>query len=365
MPGKGKMTGPDLKDVSKRRADDWLAKWIKSPSTVLKSGDAYAQNLVKEYNGTVMSEFGHLSDADISNLIAFLKNPPKEQAAGPQQPGHHSGVPAAAKTDNTLHILIVLTVVLLILAIVFSKVKKALTNLLRQKQGLPPLPELSPVEWMQGNKRIVALIVIFLFLVGSKQGWDALMAIGVNQGYKPEQPIAFSHKIHAGDNGINCKYCHFGAEKGKAAGIPSANVCMNCHKFIKEGTTTGTTEIAKIYAALDYDPAKMQYGTNQKPIQWTRVHNLPDLAYFNHSQHVTVGKIECQTCHGKVEEMDVAEQFAPLTMGWCINCHRDTEIDKSNNYYKDLHEKLMKRHGTKDKLTVEKIGGLECARCHY
>jgi hypothetical protein len=141
---------------------------------------------------------------------------------------------------------------------------------------------------------------------------------------------------------------------------------MNCHKYVQSGPKYGTTEIAKIYAAIDWDPTKQQYGPNKKPIQWVRIHNLPDLAYFNHAQHVKVGKVECQTCHGPVQEMEQMYQFSPLTMGWCINCHRNTEVKMDGNgYYTELHEKLKKKFGPQAKLTVDKIGGMECARCHY
>jgi hypothetical protein len=141
---------------------------------------------------------------------------------------------------------------------------------------------------------------------------------------------------------------------------------MNCHRYIQEGPLTGKEEIAKIYAALDFDPATGQYGPNQKPVQWVRVHNLPDLAYFNHSQHVAVAGIECQSCHGPVEEMDVLRQHAPLTMGWCIQCHRDTEVNmEGNGYYEEFHKKLVEQHGADAKITVETIGGTECIRCHY
>jgi hypothetical protein len=201
-----------------------------------------------------------------------------------------------------------------------------------------------------------------LFVVG----WNALSGIGVYEGYQPEQPIKFSHKIHAGENKINCQYCHTGVEKSRHANIPSANVCMNCHKYIQEGPTTGKGEIAKIYAALDYNPEKGTYGPNPKPIKWVRIHNLPDLAYFNHSQHVKVGGVECKECHGPIETMDVVQQFSPLTMGWCINCHRETEVkaDSTNLYYTDLKAKFNAVHPG-EKFTVEQIGGLECGKCHY
>ena len=179
-------------------------------------------------------------------------------------------------------------------------------------------------------------------------------------------PIAFSHKIHAGDNAINCQYCHSSAAKGKTAGIPTANVCMNCHKAIKTGTLTGTTEISKIYTALDYNPETGVYGKNQKPIIWTRVHNLPDFAYFNHSQHVKVGGVDCAACHGKMDTVTVANQASPLTMGWCIDCHRRTPVKMDgNDYYKDWHKKFTEKHGKDFQPTVANIGGTECGRCHY
>ena len=217
------------------------------------------------------------------------------------------------------------------------------------------------------NKKLVAVILIILFVWGNVKGWYALKGIGVTTGYTPDQPIKYSHKLHAGDMKIACIYCHSGAEKGKTAGVPSANVCMNCHKFVKKGPETGTEEIAKIYKALDYDPDKGTYGPNPKPIQWVRVHNLPDLAYFNHSQHVVVGKVQCQTCHGQIQDdYTVAGQFSPLTMGWCIDCHRKTNVQMAgNHYYDDYHQKLLTKYGSDSLITVERIGGTECARCHY
>jgi len=275
-----------------------------------------------------------------------------------------------AEDDNTaLYILFGLGLLFFILINVLGGVKKSLRKLVAEKKGLPEPLELSVLEsikvWMAGHKRWVALGVIVLLVIGSKAGWDGMMAIGVNQGYEPDQPIWFSHKIHAGENAINCVYCHSGAEKSKTAGIPSLNVCMNCHKYIKEGTLTGTEEIAKIYAALDYDPETQAYGENPLPIKWIRIHNLSDLAYFNHSQHVKVGKIECQKCHGPVEEMHVMRQESPLTMGWCIDCHRNTEVKmKGNPYYDELYARLSEKYHT-EKITVAKMGGIDCVRCHY
>jgi hypothetical protein len=211
---------------------------------------------------------------------------------------------------------------------------------------------------------ITTFVVVILVL---KVAFDAMMGVGVTTNYMPEQPIAYSHKIHAGDNGIDCNYCHSGARNSKTAGIPSANVCMNCHTYISSGTNTGETEIAKIYDAIGFDVNTRSYieGYEQKPIKWVRIHNLPDLAYFNHSQHVTVGKLECQECHGPVEEMDVVWQENDLTMGWCIDCHRETEVKmEGNDYYTSMHEKMKEKYAG-EKITVDKIGGLECGKCHY
>jgi hypothetical protein len=251
-----------------------------------------------------------------------------------------------------------------------AKVQRAMERALRQKKGLPEPVPVKPlkrfISWARNNKKLVAVILIVLFVWSNVKGWYLLAGIGISQGYQPEQPIAFSHKIHTGDNGINCKYCHFGAEKGKTAGIPSANVCMNCHKFIKGATDTSQAKIAQIYKALDYNPETQTYGPNKKPIQWVRVHNLPDLAYFNHSQHVMVAGVQCETCHGTMQEQGVANQFAPLTMGWCIDCHRRTPVKmEGNHYYDDYHKELLAKYGADSLITVERIGGTECARCHY
>lgn len=135
--------------------------------------------------------------------------------------------------------------------------------------------------------------------------------LGRQQGYAPEQPIKFSHELHAGQLKIDCQFCHSGARKGKHANIPAVNVCMSCHKYVQEGPKYGTKEIDKIYAAAGWDPEEQAYTSPQQPIKWVRIHNLPDHVYFNHAQHVAVGGVDCQTCHGPVETMEVLAQFAP------------------------------------------------------
>ena len=213
---------------------------------------------------------------------------------------------------------------------------------------------------------IAGAVMLFLGAFGYKFGMEE---VGVQQGYAPTQPINFSHKIHAGQYEMDCKYCHSTVEKSKSASIPSLNTCMNCHKYVKASEKyNGKTspEIQKIYNAIGYDGDNMEYieGYEQKPIEWVRIHNLPDLSYFNHSQHVVVGKVECQTCHGPIQEMDKVYQFSNLQMGWCIDCHRERGIDSENNdYYEEAHKNMLAEG--KDYITVAENGGLECSKCHY
>jgi mono/diheme cytochrome c family protein len=366
--GDNKVIGPGLKDIHTRAKEDWLIKWIRNSSDLIKAGDAYAVKIYNENNQTAMPSFA-LTDDEIKAILAYVKA--EGEAAAAAAPAAAPGGAAATAAEEGFpwtKFTIVLT--LLVLFMSLGKVKKGLERAIRAKDGIPePAPVTSKQaskNWIRGNKKLIAVGLLILVAWGSVKGWNALAGVGVQQDYAPEQPIKFSHKLHVGQNGISCQYCHSGAEKSRHANIPSPNVCMNCHKYVQQGPVYGKTEIAKIYEALDYDPNTQQYGPNPKPIQWVRVHNLPDLAYFNHAQHVTVGGVACETCHGPVQEMDVMKQFSPLTMGWCIECHRTTEVKMEGNaYYTELHEKLKKQYGPEAKLTVDKIGGLECARCHY
>jgi hypothetical protein len=183
------------------------------------------------------------------------------------------------------------------------------------------------------------------------------IALGRSHGYSPMQPVKFSHAVHAGQNKTDCIYCHSFAKTSKTAGFPPENVCMNCHFMVRSGTRSGVTEIAKVLNAYE----------NMKPIEWIKVHNLPDHVFFSHAQHVSVGGVACKECHGKVEEMDVIKQVSDLSMGWCINCHRTKKVNFQNNRfyteYTGLAEKLKK--GEIDSVTVEMVGGTECMKCHY
>ncbi len=371
-----KMTGPALRGVTERLDNVWLHKWIKNSSEVIKSGDAYAVKIFDEYKGSVMTAFPQLSDADIDNILAYTAEVKPEPTPPPGGGGDNAGSGAGSDSSNTL-VLGALVLVLLVLITMLFMVKKGLKNI-AQAQGVELNEQKGVSLWTAfvKNQFLVLVSVILLLLVGAYAGYGYMMQVGVDKGYQPIQPIHYSHKIHAGDNGIDCKYCHYSARTSKTAGIPSLNVCMNCHENISEyngeedlanGYTKSfyTAEIQKLYDAVGWDPSTREYSKEQKPVKWVRIHNLPDFVYFNHSQHVSVAGLECQTCHGEVEKMEVLEQHATLSMGWCVDCHRTTNIKmEGNEYYEKIHSELAKKYGV-DKLTVAQMGGLECGKCHY
>lgn len=204
---------------------------------------------------------------------------------------------------------------------------------------------------------VTVLILIIAIVVQVKMVADAAINLGRSQNYAPDQPIKFSHKVHAGDNQIDCKYCHHTAEFSKSAGIPAMELCMNCHVLVREGTNSGKFEIAKVVEANE----------TKKPVEWIRLHNLPDHVFFSHAQHVGVGKVDCKQCHGQVQEMDIMKQTSDLSMGWCINCHRDTKVNFKDNAYYDnymkLHDQL--KGGGIDTIRAVNIGANDCMRCHY
>ena len=365
------LTGPGLAGVYDRvpqPADEWLLKWVKNSNAVIKSGDAYAVALFNEYNKTAMTNFEFLSDEEVVAILDYVKNPPAPKEAVVAEAGSEGGSSQPEDSSTDTYVLAFVAVMLLILVSILTGVKRNLDKVAHERQGLPePTHKYGMAglgNWASAHKGWVAIFVLCCVLFLIKVGFDAALTIGVYQGYKPEQPIEFSHKIHAGQNGIQCVYCHSSALKSKHSGIPSLNVCMNCHAYVNEGPS-GKKEIAKIYNALDYDYDSKTYGDSPTPVKWVRVHNLPDLAYFNHSQHVVAGKIECETCHGEVSEMGVAEQHAELTMGWCIDCHRNEAVKVADNgYYEDLLSRMPDVHNG-EVVTVATIGGLECAKCHY
>lgn len=357
-----KLIGPGLDDhIFEEFTTEWLYSWIRNSSELIASGDEQAIATFEEFNKTQMTAFPQFSDEDIDNILAYIQAGPSEVAA--EVSADVAIAADAGASSESMMVLAIAVVVLLLSLMILIRVK----NILKEAKGESVTTLVQGASaWFKKNPVAIVILVIAALLYGGKVTWDGLLTVGVQQGYKPEQPIAFSHKIHAGENGIDCNYCHSGARHSKTSGIPSANVCMNCHTYINSGTQTGTEEIAKIYDAIGFDPETRTYieDYEQKPIEWVRIHNLPDLAYYNHSQHVNVAGLECQTCHGPVEEMDVLEQHSPLTMGWCVDCHRETKVDTDNPYYHDLNENWVEKYHGED-ITVDKIGGLECGKCHY
>jgi len=356
------LTGPGLKGVTEKRSKEWLKKWINNSSELIASGDADAIAIFEEYNQVAMTNF-NFSDEEFEALYSYLENPPVEEKATISTAADNNGMETSTQ-------LMLVALVLLIIVFLLVSVKNSLKESLGQETETVAESVQSNTSLFLSKPLNKLFLVLFIAIIGLKFVYDVMMGVGVTTNYQPEQPIAFSHKVHAGENGIDCNYCHSSARNSKNAGIPSVNVCMNCHASIKQGTTTGTAEIQKIYDAVGYDPDKNKTGGyidgyEQKPIEWVRIHNLPDLTYFNHSQHVTVGELECQECHGAVEEMDVVYQKNDLTMGWCIDCHRETEVKmEGNDYYNIMHEKLKQQYAG-EKITVDKMGGLECGKCHY
>lgn len=371
-----KATGPALRGVGNKYEKAWLYKWVKNSSELIKSGDAQAVKVYEENNKVVMTSFPQLSDADIDNIIAYTMEPKAEVVApAPNNNGTGSSENSSGISNNViLGALAIVMAILIIMLVLVNNVLKKVAN----ANGIVVTPKEARTPIWKAfikNQFLVLVSSIFLILVGAYMVYGFLMQIGVDQDYAPIQPIHYSHRIHAGSNGIDCNYCHSSARKSKHSGIPSLNVCMNCHKSISEVSDTTATEeyskqfydneIAKLYKAVGWDKDNQKYTGKTEPVKWVRIHNLPSFVYFNHSQHVNVAGVECQTCHGPVETYEIQKQFAPLTMGWCIDCHRKTDVKiEGNEYYTKIHDQLSKKYGV-EKLTAAQMGGLECGKCHY
>ena len=395
-----KLTGPALKGIVTSLAaegvdKEWLHKWIMNNEALRKSGDKRANDIFIEYNKTAMDIFeGRLTDQDIDDILAYVENPPA--------PPEEEAAPVAVKGDdsqNIDYILLGFASIGVILLITLYKINQ----LVKLRTSSTELSELDSTriktlsqfyEKYKGLSYFVIAVMLALSLYGV---WAWLMGIGVDKGYEPDQPIYFSHKIHAGENNIDCQLCHSGAKYGKVSEIPSLSVCMNCHRNISEYTGKYvepgkskefyTAEIKKIYEHVGWNEEQQAYTGVQKPVKWERIHNMPDFVYFNHSQHVVAGEkaiiaeynkknpnhqidVVCKACHGAIDTMNVVKMANDFTMGWCVDCHRTTEVDMNNGYnaayFNKLHEKLKKEYGEdKSKITVDAIGGLECGKCHY
>ncbi len=425
---KTKMTGPALGGVEERWSKfpkKELYDWIRNSSGVLADAsyksNPYAKSLYAEYKNTNMTAFPNLTDEDLVNLLLYINNMYKDGCAAPpcKTPDVATAKGAKIETkeagDNGSMILWALAFVLVLASILLARYINSLNRLAQQRAGESPVEEKSFLQ-IALNPTVVRILIFALVIVGGYTTVNNAIGLGRQQNYAPEQPIKFSHEVHAGKNGIDCQYCHDGARRSKHAVIPATNTCMNCHTAIKKGPEYGTAEILKIYAASGFNPLSGTYFKESvptderlaeykkwlkeanadnkaiteseisvqlsfakpmigKPVNWVKIHNLPDHAYFNHAQHVTVGKVACQDCHGKVEEMKLVKQHAPLSMGWCINCHRQTKVkfdensyysaeSKSHKMYEQYHNEVKSGKRTNG-VTVEEIGGLECQKCHY
>ncbi len=381
-----RLTGPALGPTVTAETDDkFLTHWIENNQALINAKDPKALKIYNEYNQQAMTVFADLSDGDVSNILAYVRGEWKTmQADQAKAPAGGAAVADSGPSDLMIYGLIAVIVVAFIVILVLNKVIATLERLLLNKKGLlpeeteevegEPVDRLAVFKKMAKNKKLVFFILLCGTIAMGSWTWVTLWNTNVHTGYQPVQPIKFPHDLHAGIMKIDCQYCHTGAYKSKNASIPSLNVCMNCHKTIDRtlNSKTPSTEIHKIYDALGYDPQTTKYDTTKAhPIQWIRIHNLPDFAYFNHSQHVKVGGIKCQQCHGPVQEMKEVYQYSPLTMKWCIQCHKRTEVNmgKDNAYYdkmQALHDLIEKNKGNKNfKVTEAMMGGIECGKCHY
>ncbi|MEO6488484.1 MAG: c-type cytochrome [Ferruginibacter sp.] len=375
-------TGPALKGWKEREPSaDWVYSWVHNPTAMIAT-DAYAKKLFDRYKPTIMTAFPQLKKEDIDAILKYVDE------YTPSTPTTTPNDSTQPSSDNSL-LFGILTLVLALVAFILLQVNSNLRKLTDEKEGVH---RGEPVPFYR-NKTYLMAAVLVLFGLGGYVTISAAIGLGRMKDYQPVQPVYYSHKVHAGVNQISCLYCHGGAQDSKHASIPSVNVCMNCHMAIKEykgeaitredgKSVNGTDEIQKLYSYAGWNPATKQYNPDKnkdgiadgaRPIPWIKIHNLPDHVYFNHSQHIKVGKQQCQTCHGNIQEMPEVYQFAELSMGWCINCHRESKVDfynnadSSGNKFYSIYEKFhkdIKEHKI-DSVTVETIGGTECQKCHY
>jgi hypothetical protein len=363
-------TGPMLKGARQREPNpEWAYQWVDHVNSMLQT-DPYAKGLMAKFGSQMTQQ--NLTKPEIKAILDW--------ADAYTAPAAVAGAPASGggSSDNSM-LFGILTLVLAIIAFILLQVNSSLKKLSDEKEGIT---RSEPVPFYR-NKTYLMIAILILFFIAGYYLINAAIGLGRAKNYQPEQPIFYSHKVHAGTNQISCLYCHGGAQDSKSANIPAVNICMNCHKAIKEykgdpihredgSLVNATGEIQKLYAYAGWNPTTKTYDRPGQPIQWVKIHNLPDHVYFNHSQHVKVGKQQCQTCHGPIQEMPQVYQYSELSMGWCINCHRTTKVnfynaDSTGNKYYSIFEKFHNdiKDGKMDSVTVEKMGGTECQKCHY
>ena len=371
-----KAVGPALSGVTEKYDKEWLYSWIRNGTQMIKDGDPQAVAIWEEYNRAIMTNYPQFSDEQIDNILAYTNFTPPPPTNTTAVATESSSQGSSISLNIILAVTILMFTILIVMLFLVQRTLIKIANASGVKIETDTKRNIKPLwQTIVKNQFLIFILVVGFLLSSAYFTYGYLMQVGIDQGYAPIQPIHYSHKIHAGANQIECKYCHSSARVSKHSGIPSLNVCMNCHEYIAEyngeedlenGYTRDfyTNEIKKLYNAVGWDEENQVYTGNTKPVKWVRIHNLPDFVYFNHAQHAQVAKIECQTCHGPVEEMEIMYQYSPLTMGWCIDCHRESNVDKDNEYYQKVHEELSKKYGV-EKLTVAQLGGIECAKCHY
>ena len=371
-----KAVGPALSGVTEKYDKEWLYSWIRNGTQMIKDGDPQAVAIWEEYNRAVMTNYPQFSDEQIDNILAYTNFTPPPPTNTTAVTAESSSQGSSISLNIILAVTILIFTILIVMLFLVQRTLIKIANASGVKIETETKTNITPLwQTIVKNQFLIFIMVVGFLLSSAYFTYGYLMQVGIDQGYAPIQPIHYSHKIHAGANQIECKYCHSSARVSKHSGIPSLNVCMNCHEYIAEyngeedlenGYTKDfyTNEIKKLYSAVGWDEENQVYTGNTKPVKWVRIHNLPDFVYFNHAQHAQVAKIECQTCHGPVEEMEIMYQYSPLTMGWCIDCHRESNVDKDNEYYQKVHDELSKKYGV-EKLTVAQLGGIECAKCHY
>lgn len=377
---KSNSTGPALGGVQGRWEDQGkLHEWIRNNQKLIASGYPKAVE-VSKISASAMTTFPDLTDPQIDAILSYIDakasgklDTPKDGAAGAAAGG------GGSSQNNLMYG--VVSLILALVALVLIYVNFNLQKAARDAENVKAAPSLP----IYRNKTYIAIFAIVFFIIGGYFTTKALVNVNRQINYEPAQPIFYSHKVHAGVNQINCLYCHGNAWESKSAAIPSVNVCMNCHKTIQKyggpelkdrngNLVDGTREIQKLYEYAGFDPAQPDAWdpSKAKPIEWVKIHNLPDHVYFNHSQHIRVGNVQCQTCHGEITGMDEVYQFSELSMGWCVNCHRQTKVNfnvdsTGGNQFYSIYEKFHNdiKSGKMDSVTVKDIGGLECQKCHY
>lgn len=409
------LAAPGLAGIADRwgSSDEILVQWIQNPQAAAATGDPYVKSLVDRYVGTYgWMTAQAVSADDVKDIMAYVQNPPDVVATadtGTDCPTIYDALEEEQGANGTIWFLILLTL-FLIIALSAATVRRSLERAAQEVAEDDDAPYVVRLRaWAWDNIAFVSILGLFVVAYLVVIGYQGLMGVGVYQGYTPDQPVKFIHSVHVCENEVDCQYCHHSAYESKHAGIPSTNVCMNCHKAVKKGSRYGEVEIGKIYAAIGFDAESGTYldGEGQngyqspqddfqgKPLKWNKVHNLPDHVFFSHQQHVVVGGLECQNCHGDVGKFTVG-RIAPveeinglvddfpglielskptLTMGWCIECHNKAEISfASSGYYEDIHERLkddlrgneeLRKYLEDEKTTVKELGGWECAKCHY